>query len=600
MQPPDGPSPGGSSTTIPHQNPPPTSSSTATDILRNPHGAGAETAVAEDGAEAHVRLAGAASHAGSGTSGALLTAVVCVPAQDVAQDVVMEVVVRAQGAFVPTVVWTRSGARAEEEPAPATEGDAAALETGSSAAADAGAAVLLLTSADRVGQRSTASGHRRTDTYDIELLDLPPRPGLLLVRVGRESRIVAQALSQCHYSVRTQGIRVGAQLHTGPLLTSCLPCCAECILIPRLPGVLVQQTECTLCLPVLRPWTSVRSRVAAPRFRNACCSCLLRCASTPAQLELRWDGEPGHPLPVVLTDDAGVGRELQHACATWAGSGEELDDLLLDLGTWSYHTAVTAEVLEAQAAAAAATGGGGGGAEAGAEAEGRLRTLQPLQARLGALGVHLLRHAEACGWSATVAWMQRTLEQQAYDDGVGGGTAPSAEAEAVAAAAEGVPEPQELERAVVVGHVQATEPMKDGVEAGAAAAAAGAATTVYAHADPSSSLRHAEGLTRMERAIAEPDGGGSPSRDGAEPQIISGASVATPPTCASQPHTGAQPRGGAAAMGRGARASRAVQVLWAWLALLLQVLGLRPTPAHERAEYEAYTASWHAAGAFTM
>lgn len=299
-------------------------------------------------------------------------------------------------------------------------------------------------------------------------------------------------------------------------------------------------------------------------------------------MELRRDGQPGHALPVVLTDDAGVGQELQHACATWAGSGEELDDLLLDLGTWSYHAAVTVEVLEAQAAA--------GGARA--EAEGRLRVLQPLQARLGALGMHLLRHAEACGWNATVAWMQRALEQQGY----GGGTAPAAEAEAVGAAAEGLPEPHELERAEA-------EHMKDGVEAGMAgsfAAAAGAAATVDAHAGPICSLWHAGGQTRMEPASAAPDRSGAPSHNGAEPRANSTTSAATPQTCASHPHADAGPRVGAAATCRGARVSRAVQALWAWLALLLQVLGLRPTPAHERSEYEAYTASWHAAGAFTM
>lgn len=118
----------------------------------------------------------------------------------------MEVVVRAQGAFVPTVVWARSRASGEEGPAPTVESEAAAQEAGLPAVADAGAAVLLLSSGDRGDQRSTASSHQHNDTYDIELLDLPPRPGLLLVRADREPESVTHPHDSCTRTYAHQGL----------------------------------------------------------------------------------------------------------------------------------------------------------------------------------------------------------------------------------------------------------------------------------------------------------------------------------------------------------------------------------------------------------
>ncbi|GLI60129.1 hypothetical protein VaNZ11_002197 [Volvox africanus] len=93
---------------------------------------------------------------------------------------------------------------------------------------------------------------------------------------------------------------------------------------------------------------------------------------------------PRRAVPLVAMTDASAAAELQAAVECWEGTQSELDDLLLDLGTWLHHMS--------QPAPQAAAG-----------------TVSMLDQRLVALGRHLLSYAEICGWRATAAALQGDL-----------------------------------------------------------------------------------------------------------------------------------------------------------------------------------------------
>lgn len=174
--------------------------------------------------------------------------------------------------------------------------------------------------------------------------------------------------------------------------------------------------------------------------------------------------------------------------ASWCGAPEELDALLLDLGTWGYHVAVALHTREAQArnAAAPAPGTlsnteqqqqqqaqvevrqtsapqqeaqeaqeevvGGSSLEAGAQRDrsvthGSVRGPADsghvfIPGRLARLGVHLLRHAAACGWPATTNHLAVDLARTVYRVAPAGAAAP---------AAVGCEQPESTEAAVVQG-----------------------------------------------------------------------------------------------------------------------------------------------------
>ncbi len=114
-------------------------------------------------------------------------------------------------------------------------------------------------------------------------------------------------------------------------------------------------------------------------------------------------------VPVVAISNPAVAAELQAAVESWDGGESELDDLLLDLGTWAHHVSMQAGMLLALAAVGGdgAVGGGGGiwggGAAAGAATAAAAAALPAIDTRLASLGRHLLAYAEASGWAVTAS-----------------------------------------------------------------------------------------------------------------------------------------------------------------------------------------------------
>ncbi|GFR48451.1 hypothetical protein Agub_g10352, partial [Astrephomene gubernaculifera] len=118
-----------------------------------------------------------------------------------------------------------------------------------------------------------------------------------------------------------------------------------------------------------------------------------------ALVDFRWCGRPCRAVPLVFVREAGVVSELGGAVPCWPRSPAELDELLLDLGTWEFHAAEAGERQSEAAGVPAASGGGGGSAALDAVSA----------ARLAALGAHLLRYVTACGWERTAAHIARQL-----------------------------------------------------------------------------------------------------------------------------------------------------------------------------------------------
>lgn len=85
----------------------------------------------------------------------------------------------------------------------------------------------------------------------------------------------------------------------------------------------------------------------------------------------------------MLTADPAVALELQAAVGTWSRSQAELDELLLDFGTWEFH-------------AARGVGIGAGAIDV---------------RRMSDLTYHLLRYVEVCGWVHTAAHIRDWLER---------------------------------------------------------------------------------------------------------------------------------------------------------------------------------------------
>ncbi|EFJ51728.1 hypothetical protein VOLCADRAFT_87483 [Volvox carteri f. nagariensis] len=121
-------------------------------------------------------------------------------------------------------------------------------------------------------------------------------------------------------------------------------------------------------------------------------------------VELRWGAVLEPAVPVLVLDDAAVASELQLAVEQisrhTAGGGDDngggegstasavndVDDLLLDLGAWLAHVS----------------------ADSSTEAAAEPMPYMPYNAAV-TLATHLLRHAEACGWTATATWLRRDL-----------------------------------------------------------------------------------------------------------------------------------------------------------------------------------------------
>ncbi|KAG2491283.1 hypothetical protein HYH03_010289 [Edaphochlamys debaryana] len=140
-------------------------------------------------------------------------------------------------------------------------------------------------------------------------------------------------------------------------------------------------------------------------------------------LELRWGNRLSRAAPVVVLEDPAMAAELQQVVRALYDRPDQLDDLLLDLGTWLHHAA---------AARTAAANGPAGAAEspaptaAGPNGPDRPEP-QPLAGaplmpgRVRLLAGHLLSYANACGWSATAAAIRADLEAAP-----GAGTGPDA------------------------------------------------------------------------------------------------------------------------------------------------------------------------------
>ncbi|KAG2487341.1 hypothetical protein HYH03_014057 [Edaphochlamys debaryana] len=107
-------------------------------------------------------------------------------------------------------------------------------------------------------------------------------------------------------------------------------------------------------------------------------------------------GTAPRAVPVVAVSDPTVAAELQAVAEAWEGSPSELDDLLLDLGTWAHH--VASQIGLRMAASQPLAG-----------APHALPPAGPVDARLSALGLHLLGYAAACGWTATAAALRGEL-----------------------------------------------------------------------------------------------------------------------------------------------------------------------------------------------
>ncbi|KAG2436301.1 hypothetical protein HXX76_006612 [Chlamydomonas incerta] len=116
-----------------------------------------------------------------------------------------------------------------------------------------------------------------------------------------------------------------------------------------------------------------------------------------AMLDVRWCGVPCAAVPLVLTSDPALARELAMAAAAWPRSAEELDALLLDFGTWEFYVADMSAMAAALAEAAAA------------EAPAPLPRMPPPAPLVVTLGRHLLGYATAAGWRRVAARLRADL-----------------------------------------------------------------------------------------------------------------------------------------------------------------------------------------------
>lgn len=130
-------------------------------------------------------------------------------------------------------------------------------------------------------------------------------------------------------------------------------------------------------------------------------------------------------MPLVLTTDPAVAAELQAAVAAWSRPQVELDELLLDYGTWEFHvsSAVPASCTTAALPASTsissldATAALVRGGEGSCNLSNRMRSapdgaelaMQISTRRLVQLSVHLLAYASASGWVCTAAYIQVQL-----------------------------------------------------------------------------------------------------------------------------------------------------------------------------------------------
>ncbi|KAG2449249.1 hypothetical protein HYH02_005995 [Chlamydomonas schloesseri] len=122
-----------------------------------------------------------------------------------------------------------------------------------------------------------------------------------------------------------------------------------------------------------------------------------------AMLDVRWRGVPCAAVPLVLTSDPELARELAVAAAAWPRSADELDALLLDFGTWEFYVADMSAMAAALAEAAAAA------MEAAAEARAPLPRLPPPAPLVVTLGRHLLGYATVAGWRRVAARLRADL-----------------------------------------------------------------------------------------------------------------------------------------------------------------------------------------------
>ncbi|KAG2425938.1 hypothetical protein HXX76_013311 [Chlamydomonas incerta] len=135
-----------------------------------------------------------------------------------------------------------------------------------------------------------------------------------------------------------------------------------------------------------------------------------------ALLDVRCCGRPLMALPVVLTADEAMAGELAAAARCWGRPAAELEELLMDLGTWECH----AGAALATAAAAARAGAAAGAARAHRKQRGDMQEDGGddgdgcggvAAAALLPLGSHLLQYTRMCGWRLTAAHMRHTLAQ---------------------------------------------------------------------------------------------------------------------------------------------------------------------------------------------
>ncbi|GIL58349.1 hypothetical protein Vafri_13391, partial [Volvox africanus] len=174
-----------------------------------------------------------------------------------------------------------------------------------------------------------------------------------------------------------------------------------------------------------------------------------------ALVDFRWRDRPCRAVPLVLTTNPAVATELQAAVAGWSRPQAELDELLLDYGTWEFHVSgavqwprcrsspsstlpsgvpsphlapiITLTSSPAPAPPLLTLANSTSGTTAAATLPANVsptmdRTSSgcsggtsdsPLHlstSRLMDLSAHLLRYVSACGWVHTAEHMQRQLD----------------------------------------------------------------------------------------------------------------------------------------------------------------------------------------------
>ncbi|GIL81276.1 hypothetical protein Vretimale_1093 [Volvox reticuliferus] len=166
-----------------------------------------------------------------------------------------------------------------------------------------------------------------------------------------------------------------------------------------------------------------------------------------ALVDFRWCDRPCRAVPLVLTTNPAVATELQAAVAGWSRPQAELDELLLDYGTWEFHVSGAVQwpprrlsssvpsgvsaishraPLNAPAPPIVTIASSSSGTswttaatppasvtpnrDRGSSACSGDSPLHLSLSRLMDLSVHLLRYVSACGWVHTAEHMQRQLD----------------------------------------------------------------------------------------------------------------------------------------------------------------------------------------------